>query len=241
MSPATLNRWLVWQAAAGSVVLAWLGWHLARGEFAWWIPAVLGGLIVPSYLALWSVLGAGRFVADFATLFRMLGLLAILLAVGSGTGIGWGLWGAMVLLVVSDLLDGWCARRFGGSAAGAILDMETDQFVVLGLAVLAAGIAEAGVWTLLLPSFKYAYVLGLRAAGIPAHDPKPRAGDNRRGRIVCATVMVLLLASLCPWFTAPAAMACSAAAVLALAFSFTSDAVYLWRQRGGVRGAEQGP
>ena len=128
-------------------------------------------------------------LADGVTLARFVGLLAICAAAVTTGRITWLIWIGMFAVVCSDLLDGWCARRFGVSEEGAILDMETDQFTTLGFALVAATFAGVGVWILLLPAFKYANILFLVFVRLPAHDPKPRDGDNRRGRIICALVL----------------------------------------------------
>ena len=231
MSLPALNRWLL----AQSVVWGWLlfvfGYRIASGAFGrgdLWTTAACASV---SFVWLWRVLGVRGRAADIATAARFVGLIAWLGAVAWHEAIGWGLWCAATLVVVADLVDGWLARRYGGSPAGAHLDMETDQLTTLALALLAAAYAGAGLWTLLLPGYKYGYVVVLRAVGLPAHDPKPRAGDNRRGRRICALVMTLLLAALLPEAPTPVVRASTLLAVLALGFSFASDALFLLRSR----------
>jgi len=237
MIPLTaLNRWLVIQALFWSVALVFVAWATLADRTRLWMGWPGAAALILSYVGLWMILRCGRRFADWVTLLRFALLLVVVVLVTTGHGIGWGIWSLMVAVVASDLLDGWCARIWGGSPGGALLDMETDQFTTLVLSVIATALVGAGFWTLLLPAFKYGYVLGLLGIGIPAHDPKPRSGDNRRGRLICAGVMVLLLAALCPWASPLGARICTIVAVLALAYSFSSDARFLWQHRGDVFG-----
>ena len=167
------------------------------------------GLLVlglASYLHLARILGAGRTVADAITAGRF----GLILAGAAGLFVlrveRIELWLLLVAGVTLDLVDGWAARRFGASEEGAVLDMETDQLTTLFLALLAhdraVGVdasswgALAGAAFLILPALKYAFALGLRNAP-RANDPKP-AGDNTRGRRICATVLVGLLVCTAP-------------------------------------------
>jgi phosphatidylglycerophosphate synthase len=229
MTVTALNRWLVAQAALWTpLLLLAAGGMVARKFESWWLWIVAASMLW-SYLALWVLLRAGRTVADRVTGLRFLGLLVVLLVAARQEDVTWLLWGALLIVVLLDLLDGWCARRFGGSEEGAILDMETDQLTTLGLSLLAAGYGKVGAWLLLLPGFRYLYILALRARGRPAHDPKPREGDNTRGRLVCAFVMGSLLACLLPSAPAYSREAIGIIAVLVLAWSFASDARFLLR------------
>jgi phosphatidylglycerophosphate synthase len=238
MPLAALNRWLVAQAALWSLLLLAAAGMNVAGELPAWSLGTVAALMLVSFATLWRILGSGGRPADLVTLARFLGLVTALGLVAAGRPVDVWLWLLLVAVVAADLLDGWFARRFGGSEGGAVLDMETDQFATLGLAVLAACCAGSGTWTLLLPGFRYAYVAGLGLAGLPAHDPKPREGDNRRGRLICATVLVLLLAGLCPIVPSILAQVCTALAVLLLAYSFSSDFAFLWRRRGDARSGE---
>ncbi len=227
MSVPLLHRWLLAQAVVWLPTLLLLATDPA-------IPGILAFIVFAmfgSYVLLWRILGAGSTLADAVTAARFLGLMVLLFLVFWHRGIGLWLWSGMILVIVSDLFDGWCARRWGGSEAGAILDMEADQMTTLGLA--AAGILHGGasVVLLMLPGFRYAYLFFLRLLGCPLHDPKPRGKGSQRGRIICATVMILLLVVLAPFSPAPVKTAATWVSVVALGYSFGSDAIYLARQR----------
>jgi phosphatidylglycerophosphate synthase len=230
MSRPPVRRWLLSQSVLWTAGLAAAAWGTIDAADA---SAVLWGVLVlaaSSYPFLWRALGTGRTAADRVTLARFLGLLAFLALVARTNEVTWTSWLLAAAAVASDLLDGWTARRFGGSEAGAVLDMETDQLATLVLSVVAAIVAGAGAWVLLLPAFRYAFALSMTALGLDPGDPRPVDGDNRRGRLVCASVMTLLLVCLAPPLAAPARFAASGAAVLLLGWSFASDAAHLVRR-----------
>ena len=117
-------------------------------------------------------------------------------------------------------------RRFGSTQEGAILDMEADQFTVLLLSLLI--VRDGGLaHVLLVPATRYVFVVVMWMLRLPAHDPKPVEGDNRRGRLCCAVVVAALLAALWPGMPGVASDVLTAAAVLVLTYSFSSDARFL--------------
>ncbi|MBL8751959.1 MAG: CDP-alcohol phosphatidyltransferase family protein [Planctomycetes bacterium] len=221
-----LESWVRLQAAIWLpvLVLAALRPGQLPSEARW---AIAGGMAA-SYGVLVVRMKAGRTVADLVTLARAVAILAVVAV--AAVPATWPAFFVAVAAVAADLVDGAVARRWGGGPFGAELDMETDQFTVFGLAVLVVA-GGGGVHALVLPAMKYAFVLAAWWLAIPASDPKPVAGDNRRGRIVCASVVVALLAALCP--ECPAAMGNLAVAVAVglLAWSFAGDARWLWRHR----------
>lgn len=224
---ATLTRWLRVQAALGVGVLAGTaGWPHAAALLGNWIACG----IAASWVWLWLLLGARATAANGATAGR-LALLCVLLALQpAAPGPDWWWWSLALVVVVADLLDGALARRFGGSDVGAILDMETDQFTVFGLAFAVAAIGGAR-WVLVLPALRWWFVLAMALARRPAHEPKPQNGDNSRGRRVCAAVMVALLLALCPALPRVAADAATAVAVVLLVWSFSADVRWLLCRR----------
>ncbi len=81
--------------------------------------------------------------ANAITLARVVALpLLVLLVLGTGTE-----WQALVLwitLVLSDLVDGWLARRQGVTRSGAFLDPLADKILVLG--AMTALVAKGAMW-----------------------------------------------------------------------------------------------
>jgi len=222
----SLQVWLHVQSTVWLALLVALALH-GPGELplAW---RDLGlTLLALSIASLVLILGAVRNLADLTTIARGVGLTAVAWAGFSDRGMIWFLCAATV--VIGDLLDGALARRYGGSAQGAILDMETDQATVLTLAVLAV-IAGIGLHVLVLPALRYIFVLAMWLVGAKAHDPKPVNGDNGRGRRICAFVLASLLAALCPVVPNSVGNAVTIIAVVLLAWSFSSDALFLVSQ-----------
>jgi phosphatidylglycerophosphate synthase len=229
-SPAAVQRWNVVQATVWPAAL--LALLLATGGPTQHLPIwlAIGAMAVASYVWLLQALGGAKTLADRVTIGRFLAMVATCaLAVANGA-VGWPLWLALVAVVLADLADGWAARRFGSSEAGAVLDMETDQLATLGLALVACGVADVPAWVLALPALRWLTVLLRALLGAAAGDPKPRAGDNRQGRALCALMLVLLLASLLPAAGHGLRTAAAALAVLVLAWSHGSDLVYLLRR-----------
>lgn len=230
MPVAALQTWLRVQASVWLPVLVVLGVCGADGPVPGWAHALLAGIAV-SFASLAWILRAGN-LADLATMARVALLLVV---IGCGAGqIGFAAWAAAVAVVLLDLVDGALARRFGGSPGGAVLDMEADQLTTLGLAALVLSIGGKA-HVLLLPAMRPAFVLAAWWLRIPAHEPKPVNGDNRRGRAVCAAVMIALLIALCP-ATGPALRdVVTAISVLLLAWSFLGDARFLLAHRARAR------
>lgn len=232
MSVVTLNRWLVAQAVGWLPLLAvaaWLGSATSAGHQ--WLLGIAALATLLSAAALWRIVGAGGRVADRVTAARLTLLIGVVLAIAVESRISWPLWAGLLAAVLLDLADGWCARRFGGSRGGAVLDMESDQFTVTLLALTAVGFAAAGPWLLALPAMKHVNVLFLTACGLPAHDPRPRAGDNLSGRLICAGVLAALLVAGAPITPRGVEIVVGLAAVAALAWSFGRDLIYLLRRR----------
>ena len=225
MPVVALQVWLRAQS------LLWLACLIAIASRVAVSAVVLAVSMGVSQLALVAILRAWRTLADAVTLTRFAGLLAVVLC--CDTPHRFGLWCGAVAVVLLDLVDGAVARWRGGSPEGAVLDMETDQFTVLALSVLVVS-DGGGVHVLALPALRYVFVLAMWLLGLPAHDPKPVRGDNRRGRRCCAIVMTLLLAALWPGLAGGLRDAATGVAVLVLAWSFASDARFLvgtWRAR----------
>ena len=224
--PARLTFWSRIQALlwATALIVCALNADVARAR------GYLGAAIGVSVASLAAVLGAPRSLADVVTLLRAALVVAVVCAPWWLDGRPWWTWSLLALALAADLLDGAIARRFGGSPQGASLDMECDQFAVLAMSwlIVARG---GGEHALLLPAMRYVFVIVAWCKSVPADDPKPVDGDNRRGRIVCAVVVVALLLSLMPSTSRHIANAFTAAAVALLAWSFASDWRHLFARR----------
>ncbi len=81
--------------------------------------------------------------ANAITMVRVLALpVVILLIVGTDTQ--WQALGVWFVLAVSDLADGWLARRQGATRSGAFLDPLADKVLVLG--AMTALVAKGAMW-----------------------------------------------------------------------------------------------
>lgn len=207
-----------------AAVAVWV-WPVAQE----WLLIGVATLALASFALLFVLQRAGR-LADWCTLARAALLAATLLLAGTGAASATLLFALCAVALAADLLDGKIARRTGPTEHGAVLDMEADQLATLQLAVLAVA-TGVGAWALLLPAYRYAFVLLSWWRDLPAHDPKPKAGDNRRARLICAGTMVLQLLAVAPHVPLGIRQAGLAIAVAALAYSYGDDVVYLLRRQ----------
>ena len=81
--------------------------------------------------------------ANAVTLARVVAL-PLLIALLMGTGTEWQALGLWIALVLSDLVDGWLARRQGATRSGAFLDPLADKILVLG--AMTALVAKGEMW-----------------------------------------------------------------------------------------------
>lgn len=220
------RRWVLAQSRLWTGLLAVAALLVALDRFRPEFLQLAVLLAVASFAWLWRVCDSRARPADLATGARFL-LLAACVALAAGRGLDLLLWSGIVLALLGDLLDGWLARRFGGSAGGAILDMECDQFAVLLLSLLGAAALGAGLWLLALPALKTVSVLLLEARGAPVGEAAPVEGSNWRGKCVCAAVMVLLAIAIAPFPLGAVRPAAGLLAVALLAWSFSSDLRHL--------------
>lgn len=210
--------------------LAWvpaLGWCALASDAGGSHGYVAAGLLL-SMVSLTAVLRAPKTLADLVTLSRAL-LLVAAVAMSAGLGLWW-TWALLAVAASFDLVDGAVARRFGATDAGAVLDMETDQLLVLALSWLVV-LGGGSPHVLLLPMMRYAFVLAAWWASLPANDPKPVDGDNRRGRIICAAVVVGLLLALVPGMPRWGVDVLTGVAALLLIWSFAGDWAFLFARR----------
>jgi cardiolipin synthase len=65
-----------------------------------------------------------------------------------------------VLAGISDAVDGWLARRRGGTALGAILDPLADKTLMVGMYVTLAAIGQLPDWLAILVVFRDVLIVG---------------------------------------------------------------------------------
>ncbi len=65
-----------------------------------------------------------------------------------------------VLAGISDGIDGWLARRRGGTALGAVLDPLADKALMIGMFVTLAATAQLPDWLAILVVFRDLVIVG---------------------------------------------------------------------------------
>ena len=221
----TVRRGLVVGSAALVALLAVLAATVGLGFLGWGVGLACGAFTIVGVARGTSSLGP----ADLVTLGRALltcGLAALVAdsflheAAVSTIVVG------AVVALVSDLFDGWLARRTRTeSAFGARFDGEVDAFLILVLSVYVAEAFQA--WVLALGLARYAFA----AAGWVLPWMRAQLPPRYWRKVVAATVGIVLTVAAAevapPWLT-------SAALVVALgllAESFGRDVLWLWHHR----------
>lgn len=80
---------------------------------------------------------------------------------------------------ISDAVDGWLARRWGGSSVGAVLDPLADKALMIGMYVTLAVVKALPDWLAILVVFRDVVIVGggTGAGGQWAAGGDPPAGD----------------------------------------------------------------
>ncbi|WP_378227072.1 CDP-alcohol phosphatidyltransferase family protein [Angustibacter luteus] len=134
--------------------------------------------------------------------------------------------GLAVVALALDAVDGRVARRTGTvSAVGARFDMEADAFLILVLAGYLAPVA--GWWVLAIGLARYVLVAASWAM------PWLRAGAPARSwrKVVAAVQGIVLVAAASGVLPAALLSVVLATALALLAWSFGTEAWWLWRHR----------
>jgi len=71
---------------------------------------------------------------------------------------------------ISDAVDGWLARRYGGNAIGAVLDPVADKTLLVTMYVTLAAVGVIPVWLAILVVFRDLLIVGgVMVLGILGH------------------------------------------------------------------------
>ncbi len=188
--------------------------HLARWSFVHAVVILLATTVSLTVRSLWTLLFFAAFSfssliltsrpcwtergafgsANGVTAIRLAGVLALPLLCTTidlrfVTGIG-------LVLLVTDGLDGWLARRYNqASEFGAYFDKETDAFFLLVLCILAVLNQRLWPWVLISGLLRYLFVvvIHLFRPNVLKEHKSPRA------RIVYVLIMVAMLGSFLPY------------------------------------------
>lgn len=215
-----LDRWSFLLAIASLVTLVTAAAGIPIRIICFFM-ALVGGIFF-SALMFWH---SQRRQADWVTYLRITLAILFLLRGATNSPLTWVDPLFAVVILSMDGLDGYFARRQGPTYTGAVFDMEADAFFVLTLTLLSIALAKLPLWLLILPTWRYVYVLILK--GIQAFYPTALFKKGTwRGKIVCVVILVALIFNLIPLFSFSAKLFVSGTSVLLLSASFLTDLWY---------------
>ncbi len=107
----------------------------------------------------------------------------------------WIMTGVLVIAELSDMFDGYVARRLGPTEFGAVWDMENDVVFSYVLCLLAYGYAGIGPWILLSTLIRHGYILIFRFQNDPPHSP---ASFKWFAKTACAIQLIALISIFAP-------------------------------------------
>jgi phosphatidylglycerophosphate synthase len=174
--------------------------------------------------------------ANSVTMLRAAMTASIVALIGEDRSPGalWGVIAVGTLVAVLDGVDGWLARRTRMvSRFGTRFDIEIDALLILGLAILAWLDDKAGMWVLMSGLLRYLFV----GAGWIWPALRAPLEPSRRRQTICVMQIVALLAVVAPALAPPLSTTLAAGALLALAWSFLVDTLWLLGARTASRWA----
>jgi phosphatidylglycerophosphate synthase len=167
--------------------------------------------------------------ANFVTMLRVSLVAGVAGLIGEPPSprIAWLAIGGVVVVAVLDGVDGWLARRNGGTSSfGARFDMETDAALILILALLVWLHGKAGAWVIVCGLMRYGFV----ATGFVLPWMAGPLRSTMRGKSVAVGQLIGLGAALLPVVTVPISTTIAAVTLATLAWSFAVDIAWLKRQ-----------
>lgn len=147
-------------------------------------PAASGGTRPDALLTLPNIISFGRLCAVPLAIHLVLeqswrGAFAVFLGAG-----------------VSDAVDGWLARRWGGTALGAMLDPLADKALMTGMYPTLAAMGQVPVWLAILVVLRDATIVGgLAVLRLSGHAvPIAPLAISRTNTALQMTLIAVLLA-----------------------------------------------
>jgi len=129
---------------------------------------------------------------------------------------------------ISDAVDGWLARRYGGNAIGAVLDPVADKTLLVTMYVTLAAIGVIPVWLAILVVFRDLVIVGgVIVLGILGHPIVIRPLYISKLNTVCQIVLVSL-ALLLTGFELSVPGLIQGVSWLVAATTLASGAAYVW-------------
>lgn len=224
-------------ALLGLLALLGLPADQAAGAPLPWVAALASVTYLGMAALLWRGLRrgawprAGMGLANGVTLAR--GVLVALLAGSLADPAlladrGEWLFGAALVALALDGVDGWVARRTGSaSPLGARFDMELDAFFILVLCLALLLLGRAGPWVLAIGAMRYAFVAASwRWAWLAGELP-----ESLRRKAVCVWQVAALMLALLPATPGALAVWLAATALTGLTLSFAVDVRWLYQHR----------
>lgn len=134
---------------------------------------------------------------------------------------------------ISDAVDGWLARRYGGNAIGAVLDPVADKTLLVTMYVTLAAIGVIPVWLAILVVFRDLVIVGgVIVLGILGHPIVIRPLYISKLNTVCQIVLVSLALLLTGFeLTVPGLI--QGFSWLVAATTLASGAAYVWATARG--------
>ena len=165
---------------------------------------------------------------NYVTLVR-LGLVCALMAPPMVGGyLSWPFFALAAVALSLDGVDGWLARREDlVSASGARFDVEVDSVLALVLALNAALSSDIGLAVILLGLPRYAF--GIASHALPWMRRQLPERFSRKA--VCVLQLGTLVALQAPILPPIAAVVAVPIVAVALVWSFSKDASWLWQRR----------
>ncbi|MFW5744024.1 MAG: CDP-alcohol phosphatidyltransferase family protein [Spirochaetota bacterium] len=200
------HRWNLTHAAAMVVLVLVAQFTLLRpvalALLAVWIVGALGTLFVLGRRL--HPDGAGPASANLLTATRGVAAAALIAIVvvtayvpEAATALrsagGWYLVGMLLVVELTDLLDGHVARRLNAGAFGATWDMESDAAYALALSLAVRHVHEAPVFVLLIGLLRYLYVLLWHYDREPTVVPRAYKLFAKTTTAILVTTLILAL------------------------------------------------
>ncbi len=129
---------------------------------------------------------------------------------------------------ISDAVDGWLARRYGGNAIGAVLDPVADKTLLVTMYVTLAAIGVIPVWLAILVVFRDLLIVGgVIVLGVLGHQIVIRPLYISKLNTVCQIVLIALSLLLSGFALAVPGLIQGLSWVVA-ATTLASGAAYVW-------------
>ena len=107
---------------------------------------------------------------------------------------GWWLVAVLLLVELTDYLDGKLARRAHAGRFGSVWDMETDAVFALALTVVNRHLHGVGIYVLLIGLMRYLYVLLWHHETVPVSAPPIQKLFSKTTTAVLVTTLIVVLA-----------------------------------------------